>query len=94
MSSRWACAQRYTDIIQLILDTKNNPGGPTGLDIFNDTRRTSYGLQNLLGTLVGHRASDAFANSFDFLDMPLLDLGDFGSSRLGPFGAENDGEWL
>ncbi|KIW14899.1 hypothetical protein PV08_07684 [Exophiala spinifera] len=94
MSTRWMCAQRYADIIQLILDTKNNPGGPTGLEIFNDTRRTSYGLQNLLGTLVAHRAPESFSNSFDFLDMPLLDLGDFGPSRIGNFVTDNDGEWL
>ena len=94
MSTRWLCAQRYADIIQLILDTKNNPGGPTGLEIFNDTRRTSYGLQNLLGSLVVPSAPEAFSSSFDFLDMPLLDIGEFGASRMGTFGAENDGEWL
>ena len=94
MSSRWLCAQRYADLLQLILDTKNNPGGPTGLEIFNDTRRTSYGLQNVLGTLVVRPAQDAFSGSFDFLDTPLLDIGDFGTSRMGAFGVENDGEWL
>ncbi|KIW93894.1 uncharacterized protein Z519_05209 [Cladophialophora bantiana CBS 173.52] len=95
MATRWLCAQRYADIIQLILDTKNNPGGPTGLEIFNDTRRTSYGLQNLLGTLVVHRVPEAFPNSFDFLDISLLDVGELSVPRLGGvFGAENDGEWL
>jgi hypothetical protein len=98
MATRWPCAQRYADIIQLILDTKNNPDGPTGIDIFNDTRRTSYGLQTLLGTQIGPRAQEAFPNSFDFLDMALPDFGDFmggSSSRMGNiFGLENDGDWL
>ncbi|KAK5039178.1 hypothetical protein LTR13_003434 [Exophiala sideris] len=94
MAIRWPCAQRYTDIIQLILDTKNNPDGPTGMDIFNDTRRTSYGLQSLLGTLIPPRTQEAFPNSFDFLDMALPDFSDFNTSRLDFFGAENDGDWL
>ncbi|ERS98281.1 hypothetical protein HMPREF1624_05065 [Sporothrix schenckii ATCC 58251] len=51
----WPCAQCYVDILQLILDTKNNPGGPTGLAIFNDTRRTAYGLRRRLGSLASLR---------------------------------------
>lgn len=94
MSTWWPCAQRYSEIIQLILDTKNNPGGPTGLDIFNDTRRTAYGLQNRLGMLAGHRATDVYAHSFDFLDMPILDAGNLSPPRVGTFGADLDGDWL
>ena len=89
LSMQWPCAQRYTDLIQLILDTKNNPGGPTGLDIFNDTRRTAYGLQSSLGTLARHQVID-----FDFLDLPILEGGDFNMSWPGAFGPEFDGEWL
>lgn len=81
----WSCAQRYVDIIQLILDTRNDPGGPTGLDIFNDTRRTSYGLQNSLGTLAGFRAMQAFTELDDFLDAPFLEA---------EYRADFDGEWL
>ncbi len=88
MAIRWPCAQRYADLIQLILDTKNNPGGPTGLDIFNDTRRTAYGLQHRLGTLAGLQIPE-----FDFLDMPLLDV-ELTTPWNGFFGAETDGEWL
>ncbi len=91
---RWPCAQRYSDLIQLILDTKNNPGGPTGLEIFNDTRRTAYGLQNRLGTLAGHRVRGADSNMFDFLDMPVLDVGEFNVPWNGSFVPEMDGEWL
>lgn len=96
MATRWPCAQRYADTIQLILDTKNSPGGPMGLDIFNDTRRTAYGLQNRLGTLAGPRAADLYSQSFDFLDMPILDLGDMTVPRvgIGIFPSELDGEWL
>lgn len=95
LSTAWPCAQSYADIIQLILDTKNSPGGSAGLEIFNDTRRTSYGLKNRLGgTSAIHRANDLLSHSFDFLDMPILDMGDLGAPRGGIFGPEDDGEWL
>lgn len=91
LSVWWPCAQRYNDIIQLILDTKNNPGGPTGLEIFNDTRRTVYGLQNRLGMLAGRRVAEVYSHSLDFLDMDLEDL----TSPWGAtFGLEMDSEWL
>ncbi|ETS81553.1 hypothetical protein PFICI_06555 [Pestalotiopsis fici W106-1] len=91
----WPCAQRHAEIIQLIVDTRDNPGGPTGIDIFNDTRRTSYGLQKHLGTLAGHPiAVEAFSNSFDFLDIPMLDEGELAFNRIETFGSETDGEWL
>jgi hypothetical protein len=91
LSVWWPCAQRYNDIIQLILDTKNNPGGPTGLEIFNDTRRTVYGLQNRLGTLAGRPVAEVYAHSLDFLDM---DLEDFTSPWVGPLAPEMDSEWI
>jgi hypothetical protein len=73
------------------LDTKNNPGGPTGLEIFNDTRRTVYGLQNRLGMLAGRRVAEVYSHSLDFLDMDLEDL----TSPWGAtFGLEMDSEWL
>lgn len=94
MSVWWKCAQRYVDMIQLILNTRNDPGGPTGLQIFNDTRRTAYGLQQSLGSLTGHQAMNANPHSFDFLDMPILDTDGFSPSMLMGFGAGVDGEWL
>lgn len=95
LSIQWPCAQRYKDILQLIIDTKNDPGGPTGLDIFNDTRRTAYGLQDRLGKLAGHpRVTEIYSQAFDFLDMPLLDVGEMSAPWTGTFGSENDGEWL
>ncbi|KAI0107838.1 fungal-specific transcription factor domain-containing protein [Nemania sp. FL0031] len=94
MAAYWPCAQRYVDIIQLILDTKNNPGGPIGLEIFNDTRRTAYGLQNRLGKLARNRVNQTPVNSFDFLDIPLLDTGEFSLGRSGSFGFGMVDEWL
>ncbi|KAI1122251.1 fungal-specific transcription factor domain-containing protein [Nemania abortiva] len=94
MGTHWPCAQRYVDIIQLIIDTKNNPGGPTGLDIFNDTRRTAYGLQNRLGKLAGNRSNQALMTSFDFLDIPSLDIGGVGLGRSDSFGLGMVDEWL
>ncbi|KAH0846858.1 hypothetical protein FOPE_12627 [Fonsecaea pedrosoi] len=94
MGFRWPCAQRYADIIQLILDTKNDPNGSAGIGIFNDTRRTSYGLQTLLGSLIAPPTQEAFPNSFDFLDMSFPDFSDVGTSRMGFLRPENDGDWL
>ncbi|KAJ8129010.1 hypothetical protein O1611_g4622 [Lasiodiplodia mahajangana] len=94
MAMHWPCAQRYVDIIQLILDTKYNPGGPTGLEIFNDTRRTAYGLQNRLGKLAGNRVNQALVTSFDFLDIPLPDAGEFGLSCSSSFALGMGDEWL
>jgi hypothetical protein len=91
LSIRWPCAQRYNDIIQLILDTKNYPGGHTGLEIFNDTRRTVYGLQNHLGRLAGRRVREVYSHSLDFLD---IDLDELSSPWTGTFGPEMDSEWL
>lgn len=89
LSTRWPSAQRYTDLIQLILDTKNNPGGPTGLEIFNDTRRTAYGLQNRLGILAGPHSFD-----FDFLGESIFDFGNLMAPWDGSFEPEVNGEWL
>lgn len=85
LSITWPCSQRYANLIQLILDTKNNPGGPTGLEIFNDTRRTAYGLQNRLGLLAGHQVPE-----YDFLDMPVLEIGELTNT----FVTDIEGEWL
>jgi hypothetical protein len=89
LSTSWPCSQRYASLIQLILDTKNNPGGPTGLEIFNDTKRTAYGLQNRLGTLAGYQVPE-----FDFLDMPVLDIGELTAPWNSTFMSEAEGEWL
>ncbi|KAH8819286.1 fungal-specific transcription factor domain-containing protein [Xylogone sp. PMI_703] len=90
----WPCAQRYINIIQLILDTKNNPGGPTGLDIFNDTRRTAYGLQSRLGTVPGHPITEIYSHPFDFLDVSSFDISDLTTPWGGTFGSEIESDWL
>jgi len=101
MSTRWQCAQRSADTVQFILDTKNEPDGRAGLRIFNDTRRTVYGLQNRLGTLVAaHNATNELGSLFDFLDMPILDASGFPvfppmiGNELGTFAPEIDGQWM
>lgn len=71
MAVRWPCAQRYVDIIQMIIDTKNSPGGPPGIDIFNDPRRTSYVIQSRFKALAnGRRASMSRAKSHDSAASP------------------------
>ncbi|KAF4811740.1 Citrinin biosynthesis transcriptional activator ctnR [Colletotrichum siamense] len=92
----WSCSQRYSDMVQLIVDTKNSPSGPVGLEIFNDTRRTAYGLQNRLGALVDCQAMALFAGSDDFLDVGFSDLLNFSGPQVGLRGAgrEFDADWL
>lgn len=72
MSTYWPCAGRYVEILQLAMDSRNVPGGNTILQIFNDTRRTSYGLLHRLGPHVGV----ADPNMSDFLDMAFLEEGE------------------
>lgn len=94
LASKWPCSQRYFDFVQLILDTKNDPNGPTGLDIFSDTRRTAYGLHHGLGALANRRATELFLQTDDFLEMPLLDISDLMMSQVGNGMADLDAEWL
>lgn len=89
----WRCAERYVDLIRLILDTRNDPGGPTGLQVFSDIGKTVYGLQKLLGSMARRRAIDKDPHSFDFLDMPMLDGNSMGMPNVLGFGPELD-EWL
>lgn len=90
LSALWPCAKRYADLIQLILDTKNDPGGPTGLDIFNDTRRTAYGLLVRLEMLAGQQ----MVPEFDFLEMPAFDVADWATPWTSTFAPEIEGDWL
>ncbi|OQU98783.1 Fungal specific transcription factor domain-containing protein [Cladophialophora immunda] len=90
MSHRWQCAQHYADTIQFVLDTKNNPDGRTGLNIFNDTRHTVYGLRQRLGNLIAaHNTTHQLGPLFEFLGMPTLEDGGF--PGLQPIGADEIG---
>lgn len=82
MAVRWPCAQRYTDLLQLIMDDTDAASRPKLLEIFNDTRRTAYGLEKKLGKIAGSALANQDLFSFDFLDMPFLD------------NDVNDGSWL
>ena len=97
LASRWPSAGRYRDLIQLIIDTKDGPDGATGLDIFNDTRRTAHGLERALGEISRRRNAEILPSSLDFLDMPFLDNGDAADPMLpwmSSFGLEADDEWF
>jgi hypothetical protein len=103
MSRRWQCAQQYVDTIQFVLDTKNKPNGPAGLDIFNDTKRTAFGVRQRLGNLIAaHKDTHQLGPLFEFLGMPMLEDGgfsgfqptmgdDFGFGSLMP---DVDSEWM
>ncbi|KAK6423589.1 hypothetical protein LTR95_016508 [Oleoguttula sp. CCFEE 5521] len=82
MAIRWPCAQRYADLLQLIMDDTDAEARPKLLEIFNDTRRTAYGLEKKLGKIAGSPSASQDLFSFDFLDMPFLD------------NDINDGSWL
>ncbi|KAH8895560.1 hypothetical protein GQ53DRAFT_820385 [Thozetella sp. PMI_491] len=96
LAIRWPSAQRYNDLIQLIVDTKNNINGPVGLEIFNDTRRTAYGVEKSLGPLAVQRQRWVDPHSFDFFGTPMLDTGDM--MLMGPWTGTRDleasGDWL
>lgn len=94
---RWPCAQRYAETIQLILDTKASPGGPVGLDVFNDTKQTSYGVQKRLGkleSLLGRQTIDTFPNPLDFMQFPSGNQDATRDLNPGIFGHGISGEWL
>ncbi|KAK7896933.1 hypothetical protein LTR67_004821 [Exophiala xenobiotica] len=102
MSRRWQCAQHYADTIQFVLDTKNNQDGLAGLDIFNDTRRTVYGLRQRLGNLIAaHNTTHQLGPLFEFLGMPMLEDGGFGEFQqsmgddfgFGPLMPDGANEW-
>ena len=88
----WQSATRYSDLIQLVLDTKDSPGGQSHLDIFSDTRRTAYGLEKCLGSLAERRNADIQPTSFDFLDMPFLDGGQSNNGWFSNFRLDGNAE--
>lgn len=90
----WPSAQRYSDLIELILDAKNGGNSNEGLAIFNDTGHTSYGLQIRLGKLVARRVLETLSQTHDFLEIPILEAGGFTSPGMGFFGLQEEGEWL
>ncbi|KAK6442376.1 hypothetical protein LTR95_001392 [Oleoguttula sp. CCFEE 5521] len=57
----------------LIMDDTDAEAWPKLLEIFNDTRRTAYGLEKKLGKIAGSPSANQDLFSFDFLDMPFLD---------------------
>lgn len=74
MTAHWPCAGRYVDIIQFTLDSWQSAGGNTTLQIFNDTRRTSYGLLLRLGQ-PARTQNMADMDISDFFDMGFLEEG-------------------
>lgn len=92
MSTHWLCAGRYVEIIQFALDSRNVPGGHSTLEIFNDTRRTSYGLLHRLGPLAS-RQNLGNLNMSDFLDITFLEEGD-SSWNIDPARAGFTADWL
>lgn len=92
MSAKWSCAGRSVEILQLILDSRDGPGGGDRLKIFNDTRRTSYGLQVLLGQSAARQESNGL-EMFDFFDMTFPYESEI-NSFLDPVGPSVSQDWL
>lgn len=80
------------EIIQFVLNTKDNPGGANALKMFNDTRRTSYGLLSHLEPLARRQNSNEL-NMFDFLNTNFLNEDDI-SPYGDPIGAGFTTDWL
>jgi|SRR5688572_5908552 hypothetical protein len=91
----WPWAQRHSDVIQLILDTKDSPSGPVGLELFNDTRRTSYTLQKRLAKL-SSKTGTLFPISDGLLDLGFSDLNSLSISQCGFGGISSEfgQEWM
>lgn len=68
MSTTWPCAGQYLEILKLIIDTREDINGDEYLRTFSDTRRTSYGLQALLGPSALRRQADGM-EMFEFFDL-------------------------
>jgi hypothetical protein len=73
MATRWESAQRYADLVQLILDTRSCTGAEARLRIFNDTRRTAYGIDKLLGQLATENSIARPETFFDWLDLSYFE---------------------
>lgn len=83
------------EIIQFAVDSRNLPStnGNSTLKIFNDTRRTSYGLLHHLGPLVRQQNFGGDVNISDFLNMAFLEEGD-PSLHVDPMRAGFSADWL
>lgn len=80
LARRWQCAQRYADLVQLILDTRKGTDGEARLRIFNDTRRTAYGIHHLLGARAAENQVQPTINPCDWLDMSFFDQFDISTA--------------
>jgi hypothetical protein len=92
MTSIWPCAGRYVEIIEVALDSWQTTGGGSVLQIFNDTRRTSYGLLLQLG----HSAKSQNVPDMDLSE--FFDLGFLGEGTSALFAGSFDfgfsSDWL
>ena len=70
---RWQCAQRYADLIQLMIDKRHSAEEEGRLSVFNDTRRTAHGVYNLLGQLADENRIMRLDQVFNLIDMSFLD---------------------
>ena len=93
MSNKWPCAGRSVEIIKLILDTHNDPAGANCLKIFKDTRRTSYGLEALLGPAALRQEAIVEPDMFDFFNMTFPDVNEM-NSFLEPMEQRGTQDWL
>ncbi|KAG8626117.1 hypothetical protein KVT40_006518 [Elsinoe batatas] len=94
LSLFWSCAQNYLELIQIIMDSGNSPGGPQDIDAIRDTKKTTYGLERRLYMLKSRQVNQVVPHAFDFLDMPLFELDDTGDPWLDNLGPPIGDEWL
>jgi hypothetical protein len=88
LGRQWPSAARYSELVQLVLDTQDSPGGPSYLQIFNDTKKTAYGLERCLGAMAQRRKVDIQPNAFDFLDLPVLDAAEISTNWMDGLGLD------
>ena len=97
-STRWDCARSYAELIQFILDTKDRSSGAPGLSVFVDTKRTAYGIQNLLGSLAAENSTPRLDPLFDWLGLSTLEHDDLTMPGLGTqpimFVQDENSDWI
>jgi hypothetical protein len=92
MTPTWPCAGRYVDIIQVVLDSWQVDGNNSTLQIFNDTRRTSYGLLLRLGPAAKSQILPDMGLS-EFFDVGFLEEGN-PAPFAGTFDFGYTSDWL
>lgn len=83
MSQHWLCAQHYSDMIDLVVDSSDRVNEESVLAVFNDVSKTAYGLHNVLGPRIKRNLNLQVAQIWDWVNISSLEQGGFLSQNVG-----------